>query len=161
MPSKIDLKSAVSARCKKMMSDADYNPPPISDEDTIYAYASIMHRRVLPKKRTVHKASYFVPTHLVVGEQNLLKKVVDGDDLWPHQSRNIGRVSAQDGMLNDYDIQHFHLGTTTKAGTKLIEGTKELLFAVVKENDFYAIGIYGHNDWTDQSVLDVVHQTWP
>ncbi len=108
-----------------------------------------------------HKAVYTVPAHLIAGEKYLLTKVANGEDLWPHQSRKIGRLSNQDGMLNDYGIHHFHLGTTLKAGTDLIEGTKELLFAIVTDHDFYTIGIYDHNSWADQTLLDIVHQNWP
>lgn len=65
-------------------------------------------------------------------------------------------------MLNDYGIQHFHLGMTSDPRRpQLIEGTKELLFAIVKDSDFYAIGIYDHNAWTKQALLDVVHATLP
>ncbi|WP_156387497.1 hypothetical protein [Methylobacterium sp. Leaf399] len=65
-------------------------------------------------------------------------------------------------MLNDYGIQHFHLGTRPDPRRPhLIEGTKELLFAIVKDRDFYAIGIYDHDDWTKRALLDVVHATWP
>ncbi len=152
----------VAERCADELTRAGYTPDPADDEDTIYTYVSIRHRRVRASTRAVHKANYTVPLHLASGEQQLLAKVEAGGDLWPHQSRKIGNLSVEDGMLNDYGIQHFHLGTTpAPCRPHLIAGTKELLFAIVKDRDFYAIGIYDHNAWTKQALLDVVLTTWP
>ncbi|WP_182178503.1 hypothetical protein [Methylobacterium radiotolerans] len=162
MTLQIDFTHDVAARCIERLTEAGYAPAPADDEEAIYTYVSIRHRRVRPQPRTVHKAAYTVPAHLAVGEQQLLEKVKVGGDLWPHQSRKIGKLSVEDGMLNDYGIQHFHLGTTPDAKRPdLITGTKELLFAVVKEGDFYAIGIYDHDAWTKQALVDVIHATWP
>ena len=43
----------------------------------------------------------------------------------------------------------------------LMKGTKELLFAVVKDNDFYALGIFDHKAWSKQALLDIVKANWP
>ena len=162
MTLQIDFTHDVATRCIERLTEAGYTPAPADDEEAIYTYVSIRHRRVRPRPRTVHKAAYTVPAHLSAGEQQLLEKVVAGGDLWPHQSRKIGKLSVEDGMLNDYGLQHFHLGTTPDAKRpNLIAGTKELLFAVVKEDAFYAIGIYDHDAWTKQALLDVIHATWP
>ena len=65
-------------------------------------------------------------------------------------------------MLNDFGVQHFHLGTQPDPKhPHLIGGTKELLFALVTDTDFYAIGIYDNNAWSKQALLDVIHATWP
>lgn len=161
MALQINLIRDVAARCVERLLEAGYTPTPADDEDAIYTYVSVRHRRVRPQPRAVHKAAYAVPPHLVAGEEQLLAKVASGGDLWPHQSRKIGALSVEDGMLNDYGIQHFHLGTRPDARRPdLIEGTKELLFAIVKDRDFYAIGIYDHMAWTRQTLLDVVHATW-
>jgi hypothetical protein len=86
--------------------------------------------------------------------------VAAGGDLWPHQSRKIENFAVEDGMLNDYGIQHFHLGTDPKH-QNLIQGTKELLFAVVKNDDFYALGVFDHKAWSKQGLLDIIQANWP
>ncbi|MDD2859684.1 MAG: hypothetical protein PHI71_01275 [Acidiphilium sp.] len=162
MVPKIDFISDAAARCSDMLTAAGYTFQPTDDRDTIRTYTSIRHRRIRPRPRVVHKASYTVPPHLAGGEQQLLAKVVAGGDLWPHQSRKIGNVVAEDGMLNDYGIQHFHLGTSPDPKrAHLIEGTKELLFAVLKEDDFYVLGIFDHSAWSKQDLLDIIHANWP
>ncbi len=162
MAPKIDLIRNAAVRCADMLSVAGYAFQPTDERDVIRAYASIRHRRIRPRVRVVHKASYTVPSHLAYGEQQLLAKVAAGGDLWPHQSRQIGNVAAEDGMLNDYGIQHFHLGTSSDPKRPhLIQGTKELLFAVLKENDFYALGVFDHSAWSKQALLDIIHANWP
>jgi hypothetical protein len=158
----INFTADVAARCLQELNYAGYAVATSDDEDAIYTYTSIRHRRVRRRPRTIHKATYIVPPHLVAGEAQLCSKVASGGDLWPHQSRKIVNLAVEDGMLNDYGIQHFHLGITPDPRhSGLIAGTKELLFAIVKEDDFYAIGIYDHKAWTKKAVLDVVHSTWP
>lgn len=152
----------VAERCAEMLTQAGYTHPATDDRGVIRAYLSVKHRRIVARPRTVHKAPYSVPSHHAAGEQQLLSKVQAGGDLWPHQSRKIGNLAVEDGMLNDFGIQHFHLGTRADPKhSDLIEGTKELLFAVVKENDFYVIGMFDHADWSRQALLDIVQRTWP
>jgi hypothetical protein len=159
---KVNFIRDVAARCAAMLDAAGYTNLPDTDQDVLRTYTSIRHRRIRPRPRTVQKASYTVPAHLAAGEQQLLEKVASGGDLWPHQSRKIGNVAAEDAMLNDYGIQHFHLGTTPDpkhAG--LIKGTKELLFAVVQDDSFYSLGIFDHSAWSKQALLDVIQENWP
>lgn len=158
----INFTRDVAARCVQRLTEAGYAPQPTDDDDAIYTYCGVRHRRVRPRPRRVHKAAYTVPPDRVDGERQLLEKVTAGGDLWPHQSRQMGKLTFEDGMLNDYGIQHFHLGTTPDPKhPNLIAGTKELLFAVVKEDDFHVIGIYDHSAWSKQALLDVIHATWP
>jgi hypothetical protein len=162
MALKADFIADVAARCADMLSAAGYTFQAADNHDTIITYASVKHRRISTRPRTVHKARYIVPPHLAAGEQQLLAKVAVGGDLWPHQSRKIGNVAIEDGMLNDYGIQHFHLGTTPDTRhPQLIQGTPELLFAVVKDSDFYALGIFDHKAWSKQALLDVIQANWP
>lgn len=162
MPLHIDFQENFANRCAEMLKAEGYEVPSGSPPDIITAYATVRNRRVSARVRALHKANYQVPAHLSAGESLLLSKVTAGGDLWPHQSRKISNTGIEDGMLNDFGIQHFHLGTQPDSKhSHLISGTKELLFAVVTDTDFYAIGIYDHNAWSQQRLLDVTHATWP
>jgi hypothetical protein len=162
MALKADFIRDVAARCTGVLTAAGYTFPAADDRGVIRVYESVKHRRIPTRPRKVHKAQYTVPSHLVEGERQLLLKVEAGGDLWPHQSRKIVDVAVEDGMLNDYGIQHFHLGTTPDPRRpQLIEGTKELLFAVVKHDDFYALGIFDHKAWSKQVLLEIVQKNWP
>ena len=65
-------------------------------------------------------------------------------------------------MLNDFGIQHFHLGTEphpTKPG--FMARTESVLFALVRDGDFYSLGCHAHSAWSQTSLLDLTHATWP
>lgn len=61
-------------------------------------------------------------------------------------------------MLNDWGIHHFHLGENMKGD--FIERTGPLLFALLVENKFYAIGIFNHGSWADQDIVEIIHRNW-
>jgi hypothetical protein len=52
-----------------------------------------------------------VPARLAAGEQAFLTAVVAGDNLRPYQNTRLAKADFDDGLLNDFGIQHFHLGT--------------------------------------------------
>lgn len=157
-----DFVRDVAVRCTGMLSAAGYTYQAANDRETIRTYGSVKRRRITTRPRSVYKAAYTVPAHLTAGEQQLIEKVKSGADLWPHQSRKIGNAAFEDGMLNDYGLQHFHLGTTPDpTRPNLLQGTNELLFAVVKENDFHALGIFDHKAWSKQALLGIIQAHWP
>ncbi|MDR6710214.1 hypothetical protein J2X73_004619 [Novosphingobium sp. 1748] len=158
----MDLYADFAAACGDELVAAGYALPSGSDEEILRAYANVQHRRVPVRARTVHKASYTVPVELVDGERELLAAVAAGGDLRPYQSTRLESATFDDAMLNDFGVQHFHLGTgphPNKPGFK--ERTGPLLFAMVKDADFYSIGIYTHDDWANIEVVDVIHKNWP
>ncbi len=157
----IDLKSDVAAHCAEHLINAGYSPP-AHYKDVLELYLEVKNRRVASIPRLYHTSGYSVSEELEKGHSLLKAKIIAGDDIWPHQSRKILKDSYEDGMLNDFGIQHFHLGTTfSQAKPELIEGTSDLLFAFVTDTEFYAIGIYNHLSWSRTELLDIVHKHWP
>jgi hypothetical protein len=141
---------------------AGYSPPTGPTAEIIRAYANVQHRRVPQRPRTVHRAAYSVPGPLASGEHAFLTKVENGDDLRPHQSTKLEKAEFNDGMLNDFGIQYFHLGTAphpTKPG--FMGRTEPVLFALVRDDDFYSLGCYAHGAWSQTVLLDLIHATWP
>lgn len=157
-----DFLGDYAVRCGERLIEAGYTVPAGDPQAVIGGYLNIRHRRVRSRPRAFHMAQYAVPTHLTAGHAMLQQEVEEGRDLWPRQSRSIAKSGVDDGMLNDYGIQHFHLGTTPDTKhTGLSQGTKELVFAFVRDDDFYSIGIFDHDGWSMQSLLDLVHSNWP
>lgn len=157
----IDLFKDVADQCRQELQGAGYAPPS-DDEDAVRAYLSVRHRRVEQRPRTVRKANYTVPAPLVTGEQQLLAKIAAGDDLRPNQSTRLADAAYDDAMLNDFGIQHFHLGIGPHPNNpSFVARTGDLLFAVVRPDDFYSLGIYNHQDWAKLDPLDVMHNHWP
>ncbi|HIF9534263.1 TPA: hypothetical protein ACX6S0_002622, partial [Photobacterium damselae] len=56
-------------------------------------------------------------------------------------------------------IHHFHLGETMEGN--FIKRTGPLLFALLVDNKFYAIGIFDHGSWADQDLVEIIHRNWP
>lgn len=161
-PITIDLYADFATNCADALVSAGYAAPTGSAEEMIRAYATVRHRRIPVRPRKVHKAPYQVPAHLAVGESAFLGKVSAGDDLRPYQSTLLERADFNDGMLNDFGIQHFHLGTTshpTKPG--FMARTDPVLFGMAREDDFYSLGCYHHGDWSKTVALDNIHANWP
>lgn len=129
----MDLHADFAALCASELQAAGYTPPAGSNAEIIRAYANVRHRRVPQRPRKVHKAAYTVPAALVAGEQAFLAKVEAGDDLRPYQSTRLEKTNFDDGLLNDFGIQHFHLAIvpySKKPG--FMDRTEPVLFALVK-----------------------------
>ena len=144
------------------MQAPGYTPPTGPAAEILRAYANVRHRRVAVRRRAVHKVPYVVPPHLIAGEQAFLTAVTAGADLRPYQSTRLEDQHFDDGMLNEFGIQHFHLGRgphQTRPTFK--ERTEPVLVAIVRENDFYSLGCHPHGAWSQQSLLDLTHATWP
>ncbi|KRB49790.1 hypothetical protein ASE04_14350 [Rhizobium sp. Root708] len=158
----MDLHADFASACAKELQAAGYSPPTGPAAEIIRSYANVRNRRVPQRPRRVHKAAYSVPAHLVAGEQAFLSAVAVGADLRPYQSTRLEKADFNDGMLNDFGIQHFHLGIgqhPTKPG--FMARTEPVLFALVRDDDFYSLGCYVHGAWSQIGLLDLIHAIWP
>lgn len=158
----MDLYTDFAAACATQLRAAGYVSPIGPAAEIIRSYINVRHRRVSARPRVVYKAPYLTPSHLVAGERTLLAAVTAGADLRPYQSTKLDKADFDDGMLNDFGIQHFHLGTgphPTKPN--FIARTEPVLFALVRDNDFYSLGCYAHGAWSQTSLLDLIHKMWP
>ena len=92
------------------------------------------------------------------------RKVERGENINPYLSRKLPNLSANDELLNDWGIQHLHLGSsliTKKKNRGFIEGTPELLFVYFDEQSAYFIVIGDHESFGDQELLEILHDNWP
>ena len=158
----MDLHANFASACAKELQAAGYTAPTGPPAEIIRSYANVRHRRVSQRPRKVHKAAYAVPADLVAGEQAFLAAVVAGSDLRPYQSTRLEKADFNDGMLNDFGIQHFHLGTSQHPSKpSFMARTEPVLFALVRDDNFYSLGCYDHGVRSQTSLLDLIHATWP
>lgn len=110
----------------------------------------------------VLKASGFnCPSYLLQrGLADLEHSFTFGAEIWPWQSKLIDRPTFEDGLYNDYRVVHFHLGVGFETNG-YINRTDELLFAIVDSASVHEIGIYGHVDWYELDILDIIDENWP
>lgn len=139
-----------------------YPVPKTNDlEHILYCYHSL-RRRIIPKKpRKVLEANNFkCPENVLAGYELLKQNIQQGSNLNLYLSRKSSKLNFEDNMFNDWGIQHFHLGTKIDEKINLIEGTNELLFAIVTHDTIYCIGIYQHGDWTKQEIISIIEENW-
>jgi hypothetical protein len=125
-----------------------------------FYYFDFLRRKVAIQKRKIHVPSDFkCPIELLIGWNNLKERIELGEDINPYLSKGSERADAIDKMFNQWDVKHFHIGK--KIENKFCERTGALIFAIVKEQDFYVIGLYQHGDWTQKSIIEQIHYFYP
>jgi hypothetical protein len=143
---------------------ADWGPKVLQrpDDDLLILFFDSLRRRPAVRPRRLWIADDFqCPLEMEQGWEQLRQRITAGEDLRPHLSRGHGRHDTRDGLLNEWDVHHFHLGTTLSPGDPFIERTGPVLFARVTANDFYAISVYSHGTWEDTKIIESLHRNWP
>jgi hypothetical protein len=117
-----------------------------------------------PYPRNVHFSKEFACPPVVQNGLNQLVNVIKtGQDISPYLSTRVERINYLDGMFNDWEVLHLHLGEqAAPRDPRFIERTNELLFLILKQNDAFLINVFDHNvNWTNKSILQTVHNNWP
>lgn len=132
------------------------------ESNQIHTYLDFQYRLVKPKPREIVYSKEFICIEKLREGLKLLEyKIKNGISLFPHLSRQIFNATIQDGMLFDWGIHHFHLGTEPDTKRKgLIKGTKEIVYAIVKEEKIYFIIIDEHNRWARKDILLIVKKNF-
>lgn len=140
-----------------------FDRPDLSNPNEVLIKGLSFEHRLIPMTpRTIHKPAGFVcPPQYLDALAFLETKIVNGDDLVPHQSRKIINSYYKDRLLSDWGIQHLHLGTEMESSRPLIQGTSEVLFVYFKGVDAYFITIAAHDTWTDQDMIRILHDNFP
>ncbi|MNF57745.1 hypothetical protein D3C85_628370 [compost metagenome] len=136
-----------------------YDISSVSDDDVPFVYFNAEKRRPEPVVRELVLADNFsCPQGLESGWGRLKWLIESGQDLTPNLSKLVNKPNNKDSMLNDWGVHHFHLGEDME--DDFIERTGPLLFALLVEDNFYAIGIFCHGSWADQDVVEIIHRNW-
>jgi hypothetical protein len=160
----MDLRADVAKFSAAELAKAGYAANLQPSDDALKTYLNVLHRRVPIRPRRVHKPfGYSVdPPSLLLGEQSFVAAVRAGNDLRPYQSAGLAKPTTSDQMLNDFGIQHFHLGIGPHPTQPLLKArTGPLLYALVAPDDLYCIGVFPHGAWSQQRMLDILHAEWP
>lgn len=98
-----------------------------------------------------------------------LKKLVSaaeaGEDLQPWLHDAIF-ADKQDALINDWGIQHYHLGVEFEArknGRRRVQRTGDVLFAMHREDTGHLnlIGVFDHKSFSNKQLLEIVNADWP
>jgi len=125
-------------------------------------------RRRLPKptpRKLIELKGFEVPTNVIDGYKEVVRKILLGISIKPHLSRNINNVKYNDLLLNSWNILHLHLSTKLdKSG--FVERTGPVLFAMFFNNVVLCIDILehgrGHSDvWVNERLIQRLHDYAP
>jgi hypothetical protein len=98
--------------------------------------------------------------------------VTAGADLNLYTSRDMApsnerAFTRNDWMLNDTGMHHFHMGAGLNSNGQ-INGTKDLLFVIVKSDVVYFVELFEHSSpkderasWADESAFQIAQSNWP
>ena len=145
---------------QKLIAD-NYDISKLNDDSIFIEFFTINLRKVSIKKRNIKKAASFsCPSNLQNGLDLLEKKIIDGESLHSHQSRKLKDLEIKDGLLFDWNIHHFHLGTEME-NDNFIKRTGPLLYAYVDEDNVYFLDVLNHGNWTKSELVKIIHDNWP
>jgi hypothetical protein len=136
----------------------------IPERDVLPKYFDSLRRWPTARPRRVWEADDFhCPPVMLKGWELLRRKVLKGEDLRPHLAREHSDLSHRDGLLNEWGVHHLHLGVKPYfKDPSFVDRTQQLLFALITDDDFYAINIYPrHRDWETTEILESLHRNWP
>lgn len=132
-----------------------------SPEKIKIKFFNFKKRLVPPILRNILKSKEFsCPADLEVGLKIVEKKIVKGENLFPHLSRQLTNLDYNDSLLNDWGIYHLHLGTVLE-NDGFIKRTGPVLFARFDNQNAYLINVMTHGSWTKQEMIRVLHDNWP
>lgn len=124
----------------------------------------LKHWIIEDRVRNVSFAQNFcVPQKYEEGLEILLNKIKKGcGDIFRYQSRGLFNGNAKDSMFYDFGIHHLHLGITTDLKhKKMIEGTKDVAFVYINNEEVFFISLMGHGEWHLQNNLRILHKESP
>jgi hypothetical protein len=106
----------------------------------------------------------------------LERKIRAGEDLTPHLSERVQMAfvsdrqrpslprrtqdADRDRMLSAWGIHHLHLSSTPWKGGFNARGP-DLLYAMLRPDDAYLLGIYTHADWERRQLVEIAVRNWP
>ena len=122
--------------------------------------------KIPSRPRIVLKASGFDSLGHEVGLSRLEAAIQQGQDLSGYMTSRLSDITASDGLLDHWDIYHFHLGTEDDPRTGGVKRTRDILLCRIDQNHAYFIKVAPHGSgspppWYQQELIDIIHRNWP
>jgi hypothetical protein len=135
----------------------------LDNRDVRIYYFESLRRRLALRARVLKVADdWQCPPGHEAGWKVLRKKVRDGKDLNPHLSKGHSSLLNRDGLLAEWGVHHFHLGTEQDPkNSGYMKRTGPLVYALVDDDTFCAINTYPHGNFEDSGVVESIHRNWP
>ncbi|MDV7388355.1 hypothetical protein R4446_11890 [Acinetobacter baumannii] len=138
------------------------------EKSYFHQHCLLQHKLIYPTPRKVIFSKKFcVPLELEKGLENLVKKLRLGEDVNYYLSKGSLDLTREDGLLNDFGIYHFHLGSNYE--DNFIKRTKEVAFVYINNTTAFFIEAPAHgnsNDvdkllWFRTRYIKIIHNEQP
>jgi hypothetical protein len=131
------------------------------DEKIFIAFYNRAARGLPPRPRSVYTPKNFlIPAEHQNAIADIQLEITNGTNLNPRLSKLIKDWEYVDRMLADFGIHHLHLGSRIEADGFVTRGGP-LLYARFDSDNAYLLAILGHNEWTNQELIEIIHENWP
>lgn len=146
---------------KSELTSQGYALTGLSNDKIAILYFALQQRIIEIKPRNILISQEFLcPQELEAGLELIKKKILNGENIRPNQSRLLKKINNKDGLLFDWDIHHLHLGTNIESDG-FVNRTGPLLYVRFDDENAYLLNVESHGAWTLQELLKIIHRNWP
>jgi hypothetical protein len=159
-----DFRSDWVAFLRSALVKAGYSIEPDTKQDRVsIMFFNVLRRRIAKRPREVFKAAEFsCPDRLAPGLARFVEEAQRGSDLMPRQGKELLDADSDDGLLNHWDVHHFHLGIERDPNApRFVRRTDYLLYARVTDDAVYMLDVAKHGAWFEQRFVEIMHRNWP
>jgi hypothetical protein len=144
--------------------------------DLLILYLNWRNRLVPPRPRRAHQSRALLRNPVFAARtfeiDQLISKIINGDDLTPHLSERIrhgyeshtaGKYSRRrdlDLMLAEWQVHHLHLSSIVESNG-FVKRDNPLLFVAFRPDDAYLVDIFEHGEWTKEVIAQTLIDEWP
>lgn len=140
-------------------------PSGLDFRKTCITFFGILHRMIPAMPRPVRWSSELRTRGLTPHHQLALRTIeaesLGGQSLNHRLTRKFWDAAFDDGLLNDWGIQHLHLGAPGSGPKGLSGGMKDLLFVLVRPDVLYFIDVRDHHAFAEHALVEIIHANWP
>ncbi|MCI9639844.1 hypothetical protein AALA22_00090 [Anaerovoracaceae bacterium 41-7] len=158
----IDLISDLNRMAYNYLTELGYTD--VDQNRALYQFFNVQKRKIARKPRNIHKSKEFIcPKDYKEAFNEFEMRAKNGDDLNVFMSEKLKEANYNDGLLNDWNIYHFHL-TRQFRDDGWAKRSKYLIFAYVTDTDLYMLQVYKHKDnhvFAKQELVEIIHKNWP
>lgn len=160
-----DAELAINSWAKEKLTELNIEFDSNGEIPFFIQYLNYRSKLITVRKRTVSYAKNFsVKSENQAGFNTLVALISNGDNVNAYLSKGALKADIVDGMLDNFGIKHFHLGS--KLNNEFIERTEEIALGLVTPDEvFFIISKLhgkGHGDiWYEKDVLEIIHSERP
>lgn len=134
----------------------------LTNEKRAIRYLNFQRKRGILKPRKVLKSNeFYCKEKYLKGLSAIEDILINGGNITPYMSKDVGKLNRQDLLFNDWGILHLHLGDGLEKSGDFIKRTGPLLFLILADEIAFLINVFDHGNWTNLRLLQITYDNWP